>query len=155
MASFLNDTNVSYYTIPVALGLALYPRVYAGLSGPGKKYFTPQNPRAFVDNLEKTEALDKKLRLRLIRAEACGANAFENLPLFAAAVTAGNAAGLSVQALNYLSVGYIVSRIAYTWVYIFGLGDRNVHPLARTAVWSAAIGCVMTLFVKAGLKLQP
>ncbi|KAI0123718.1 hypothetical protein BJ170DRAFT_686972 [Xylariales sp. AK1849] len=154
MASFLSDTNISYYIIPAAAGLALFPRTYSGLAGPGKKYFDPANPRKFVEKLEKTEEIDKRLRLRLIRAEACGANAFENLPLFAAAVTAANAAGLPTQTLNALSGAYFISRIIYTYVYIFAQ-DNPRMAASRTLVWTAGMGFLMTLFVKAGLKSQP
>jgi uncharacterized MAPEG superfamily protein len=74
--------------------------------------------------------------------------------LFAAAVTAGNVAGLSLETLNYLSLGYIASRIMYTWVYIFG--QDNPHFAAvRTVVWSAGTGFVCTFFVKAGQNSQP
>ncbi|KAK6085234.1 hypothetical protein SCUP515_01052 [Seiridium cupressi] len=154
MASFFSDNNVSYYTLPLALFVALLPRMYSGIAGPGKKYFDPQNPRTFVEKLDKIESIDKQVRLRLQRAEACGANAFESLPLFAAAMTAGNAAGLSPEALNLLSIGYIVSRLLYTWVYIFGQ-DNPKLAVWRTRVWTAGIGFVMTLFIKAGLRSQP
>ncbi|KAI0149308.1 hypothetical protein BJ166DRAFT_596273 [Pestalotiopsis sp. NC0098] len=154
MASFFSENNISYYTLPVGLVLALYPRIYSGLTGPGKKHFDPSNPRTFVDRLEKTEALDKKLRLRFQRAEACSANGFEGLPMFAAAVTAGNAAGLSPEALNYLSLGYLASRVAYTWVYIYLL-DNPKLAYWRTHAWTAGVVSLMTLFVKAGLKSQP
>ncbi|KAH6653201.1 hypothetical protein BKA67DRAFT_568847 [Truncatella angustata] len=154
MASFFSENNISYYTLPFALVLALLPRVYSGLAGPGKRYFDPQNPRKFVETLAKAEALDKQLRLRLQRAESCSANAFEGLPLYAAAVTAGNAAGLSPQALNFLSLGYIASRILYSWVYIFGQDNPKLAAW-RTRVWTAGVGCVMTLFIKAGLNSQP
>ncbi|KAF7531716.1 hypothetical protein G7054_g8613 [Neopestalotiopsis clavispora] len=148
MASYFSENNLSYYTLPVALGLALYPRFYSGLTGPGKRYFDPSNPRTFLDRLDKVEGLDKQ------RAEACSSNAFEGLPLFAAAVTAGNAAGLSSFALNSLSLGYLASRVAYTWVYIYLL-DNPKMSVWRTHTWMAGIGMLMTLFIKAGLKSQP
>ncbi|KAI0596074.1 hypothetical protein F4775DRAFT_566399 [Biscogniauxia sp. FL1348] len=151
MASFLNfNQNISYFTIPAALLLALAPRGYSGFSGAGKKYFDPSNPRTFAARLENAE-IDKEVKARILRAEACSANAFEGLPLFAAAVVAGNAAGLPKETLNALTAGYVASRLAYTWVYIWGQNNRKLAE-ARTLVWGVGITCVMTLFVKAGLR---
>ncbi|KAI5928335.1 hypothetical protein F4810DRAFT_190193 [Camillea tinctor] len=151
MASLLNfNQNISYFTIPVALFLALAPRGYSGFSGAGKKFFDPSNPRTFAARLENAD-IDKELKARILRAEACSANAFENLPLYAAAVVAGNAAGLPKDTLNALAAGYVASRVAYTWVYIWGQNNRKLAE-ARTLVWGVGIGFIMTLFVKAGLR---
>ncbi|KAI1494520.1 hypothetical protein F5X96DRAFT_567017 [Biscogniauxia mediterranea] len=151
MASFLNfNQNISYFTIPVAFFLAMAPRGYSGFAGPGKKYFDPANPRTFAARLENAD-IDKDVKARILRAEACSANAFEALPLYAAAVVAGNVAGLPRDTLNALAAGYIASRAAYTWVYIWGQNNRKLAD-ARTLVWGVGVGLVMTLFVKAGLR---
>ncbi|KAI6086633.1 hypothetical protein F4821DRAFT_126988 [Hypoxylon rubiginosum] len=148
MASYLGlEKNVSYWTIPAALFLALLPRVYSGLTGPGTKVFDPTNPRTFAARLDSAD-IDKKLRLRLQRAEAVVANAFETLGLYAASVTAGNAAGVSANTMNTLSLGYLASRVLYTWVYIWGQENRKITPL-RTIVWGVGIGLCMTMFIAA------
>ncbi|KAH8668908.1 hypothetical protein BX600DRAFT_460943 [Xylariales sp. PMI_506] len=154
MTSLLDGRNVSYYTIPAAMVIALLPRVYSGIAGPGKKYFDKSNPRSFSAKLDKIEALDKQLRLRLQRAEACCANGFEGLPLFAASVTAGNAAGVPTDTLNFLSVGYLAIRLVYSWIYVF-VQDDPKFARVRTPIWTLGTACIMTLFVKAGLKSQP
>ena len=69
---------------------------------------------------------------RVIRAEAAHFNGLENIGLFAAAVTAGNFAGLDNQLLNYLSAGYLASRIVYNIVYIHG--DTTQLAMARTGL---------------------
>ncbi|KAI0837276.1 hypothetical protein F5Y06DRAFT_85874 [Hypoxylon sp. FL0890] len=149
MASYLGlEKNISYYTIPGALVLALLPRFYSGIAGPGKKFFDPNNPRLFTQSLEKAE-IDKRLKGRLQRAEAAGANAFETLGLYAAAVTAGNTAGLPAETLNTLTLGYLVSRVLYTWIYIWGQENRKMIPL-RTGVWGVGMGICMAMFVLAG-----
>lgn len=89
-----------------------------------------------------------QLRLRLQRAEAVVANAFETLGLYAASVTAGNAAGVSANTMNTLSLGYLASRVLYTWVYIWGQENRKITPL-RTIVWGVGIGLCMTMFIAA------
>ncbi|KAL7624727.1 hypothetical protein AAE478_006298 [Parahypoxylon ruwenzoriense] len=146
------EKNISYWTIPAALILALFPRTYSGLTGPGKKVFDPTNPRTFAARLDKAADMDKKLRLRLQRAEAAGANAFETLGLYAAAVTAGNAAGLPAQTMNSLTLYYLGSRVLYTWVYIWGQENRSLAPV-RTLVWTAGMTFIMAMFVQAGSRL--
>ncbi|KAI1084057.1 hypothetical protein F5B20DRAFT_363931 [Whalleya microplaca] len=151
MASILGlQTNISYLTIPGALFLALLPRVYSGFTGPGKQYLDKNNPRTFYETLGKAD-LDKKTKNRLQRAESAVANAFETLGLYAAAVTAGNAAGLSTEIMNSLSIGYLTLRVFYTWIYIWGQENRKFAPL-RTLVWGAHMALVMSMFVMAGWK---
>ncbi|KAI2468401.1 hypothetical protein F4781DRAFT_398163 [Annulohypoxylon bovei var. microspora] len=138
------------FTNPSRANQALLPRVYSGLTGPGKKIFDGGNPRTFPQILEKAD-IDKKLRGRLQRAEAAGSNAFETLGLFAAAVTAGNTAGLPAATLNNLTLGYLASRVLYTWVYIWGQENRKLIR-QRPNVWGVGIALSLTMFVMAGMK---
>lgn len=72
--------------------------------------------------------------------------------MFAAAVVAGNMAGLGASTLNTLSGGYLVSRVLYNLIYI-----SNETPAAantRSIVFVSGIGMIMTLFVKAGNALS-
>ncbi|KAI1427514.1 hypothetical protein F5Y12DRAFT_736995 [Xylaria sp. FL1777] len=147
--SFLAEKNISYFTIPVAVVAALWPRTQSAFKDLGWKLIDPTNPRTFVSRLEKSD-LDKETIARMQRAEAATANGFEGLPVFAAAVVAGNTARLSNTALNSLTIGYIASRIVYNYVYIFLLSNRKLAPL-RTLVWFAGVASTMTLFIKAGL----
>ncbi|KAK5636748.1 hypothetical protein RRF57_012460 [Xylaria bambusicola] len=105
------EKNISYFT-------ALWPRSQSAFKEPGKTYFDHAHPRTFASRLEKSD-LDKDTVAQILRAEAACANGLEGLPIFAAAVIAGNSAGLSPLTLNALSVGYIASRIVYNYVYIF------------------------------------
>ncbi|KAI0392470.1 hypothetical protein F5Y17DRAFT_357138 [Xylariaceae sp. FL0594] len=147
--SFLTEKNISYFTIPLALFTALWPRSHSAFQGPGKKVFDPSNPRTFAARLEKSD-LDKEDVARILRAEAASANGFEGLPLFAAAIVAGNSAGLSAQTLNALSITYVLSRVVYNYVYIFLSANRKLAGL-RTPVWFVGVGSALALFVKAGL----
>lgn len=61
-------------------------------------------------------------------------------------------AGLDSTTLNYLSGGYVVSRIVYNLVYINAETARAAN--LRTGVFLSGVGCVMTLFIKAGMVLQ-
>ncbi|KAI0205670.1 hypothetical protein F4808DRAFT_409839 [Astrocystis sublimbata] len=147
--AFLADKNISYFTIPVAFVAALWPRSFSAFQGPGQKYFDPAHPRTFASRLEKSD-LDKETVAKILRAEAASANGFEGLPIFAAAIVAGNSSGLSNTALNSLSIAYVLSRFVYNYVYIFLGGNRNLAGL-RTPVWFAGIGSAFALFIKAGL----
>ncbi|KAH9893684.1 hypothetical protein F4778DRAFT_748166 [Xylariomycetidae sp. FL2044] len=153
MASFLGlPQNVSYLTIPAVFVVTMYPR-FLNLSSPGRKFFDGRNPRTFPDRLEKSD-LDKRTQQRLLRCEACTANGFEGLPLFAAAVTAGNAAGLSAAFMNTVAVGYLVSRVAFTYIYVWAQEDAaSGVEKYRTLVWLVGVGLLMSAFVKAGLNL--
>ncbi|CAI6255862.1 unnamed protein product [Periconia digitata] len=156
MSSILGfEKNISYFTIPIALILPLCARFYSGLSGPGAKLFDRLNPRGFTETLQKAD-LNEDLRGRLLRAEACSANGFEVLPVFAAAVTAGNSSGVSAQTMNLLTIGWVLSRVVYSYVYIFYQGREKLEfgqaPL-RFKVWSIGAGICMTMFVMAGLKV--
>ncbi|KAI0403461.1 hypothetical protein F4802DRAFT_290485 [Xylaria palmicola] len=147
--SFLGEKNISYFTIPVVLFTALWPRSYSAFKGPGQKYFDPTNPRTFASRLEKSD-LDKETVARILRAESASSNGFENLPLFAAAVVAGNSAGLGAGTMNALSLAYVASRVVYNWVYIFLGSNRQLAGL-RTPVWFVGVGTALAMFVKAGL----
>lgn len=96
-----------------------------------------------------------QLRGQLLRAEACTANGFEALPVFAAAVTAANAAGVSALTMNVLTISWLVSRVVYTYVYIWYCGREKLAfgqaPL-RFKVWAVGATICMALFVMAGLK---
>lgn len=48
-----------------------------------------------------------------LRTEAAQQNIFENLGLYAAAIVAGNVAGLPVRHMNKIALGYLVSRLVY------------------------------------------
>jgi uncharacterized MAPEG superfamily protein len=75
-------------------------------------------------------------------------NGFENVGFFAAAVVAGNLAGLSSRTLNGLSAGYVLSRVAYTVFYV-----SNTNPKlsdVRSALWLVGVAQCVILFIKAG-----
>ncbi|TID04990.1 hypothetical protein CH35J_003242 [Colletotrichum higginsianum] len=146
--------NISYFTIPPALVLALFGRLYSGILGPGKKLFDRNNPRGFPETIKNAE-LDEVTRGRLLRAEACSANGFEVLPLFAAAVTAGNSAGVSAFTMNVLSLAWLASRVLYIFVYIWYQETEKLVPgqaPLRFKIWSVGAMMCMSMFVLAGLK---
>jgi len=91
------------------------------------------------------------LKGRISRAEGAQQNGFENLALFAAAVVAGNAAGLAHSTLNLLSGGYLFSRVVYNYIYI--TNETQAAANARSGVYVGGVALIMTLFIKAGNAL--
>ena len=68
-------------------------------------------------------------------------------------MVAGNIAGLDTATLNYLGGGYLLSRMAYNMIYINN--QTATSGFMRSGAFFAGIVVIMTLFVKAGNKLQP
>ena len=136
-------------------------------------YYTADktSPRNYMSALEKDQTIDQAVcphfksgllpmaanspfqtKDRFTRIKGAQQNGFENLGFFAAAVVAGNLAGLSSSTLNGLSAGYVVSRVVYTAVYI-----NNTNPKfsdLRSLLWLVGVGQCINLFVKAGKALQ-
>lgn len=72
--------------------------------------------------------------------------------LFAAAVTAGNLAGLPAENLNLLAGGYVASRVLFNIFYING--TNGALATARSLTFFAGLGLVMTLFIQSGNALS-
>lgn len=62
---------------------------------------------------------------RFQRAEAANDNGFVALPLFAAAIVAGNVAKLPNKTLNNVAALYVGSRVAFNLLYIFGTTSES------------------------------
>ena len=94
--------NISLHTIPFAVLVALFPRLWARYiyKSTLNKDIDAAHPRDFTKALSSDTELDTQSRGRLVRAEAAMQNGFDNLGFFAAAVVAGNSAGLNPKLLN-------------------------------------------------------
>lgn len=101
----MTTSNYSIYAIPAFWLIAIAPHAYSsalirrGTNG----RLDNANPRgaSFAETYRKS--LDRATFGKVERAKAAEANAFENLPVFAAAVICGNMAGLDVGTLNAVS----------------------------------------------------
>jgi uncharacterized MAPEG superfamily protein len=154
MSSLLAQTNISLYTLPLSWILCLAPRLYAAYlyTTTTSKPIDLLLPRALAARATADTTLTTSERDRIVRAEAAQANGLENVGLFAAAVVAGNVAGLSKVALNSLSLAYLASRALYSWLYV--VGDKKGWALARTGVFFAGQGVLFSLFVLAGNRMR-
>ncbi|KAI9654766.1 MAG: hypothetical protein M1821_005760 [Bathelium mastoideum] len=124
MASLFNSSrNLSYYAIPAAWFIAVVPHAYAitlysARSSSPSTAVDLTKPRVMLKTLDEDQSVDKATKDAIIRAESAHGNGMENLGLFAAAVVAGNTAGVEAGLLNALSWGYVGSRVLYNLVYI-------------------------------------
>jgi uncharacterized MAPEG superfamily protein len=112
------------------------------------KRFDNRHPRSLTSKLEGDQTIDKCTKERIIRAEGAQQNGFENLAFYAAAVTAGNAAGLAPQTMNMLSGAYLASRALYNLIYING--DTAALAGLRSTVYTGGVGLICAIFVMAG-----
>lgn len=153
MSSLLN-TNLSFYTVPLAWVLSIIPHAYAIAvhDGVSSKKFDITQPRSLTASLDSNQTVDKATKDKIVRAEGAQQNGFENVGLFAAAVVAGNVAHVEPTLLNALAYGYLASRVVYNVIYInntsWAMGQT------RTAVFLSGIGCCFALFITAGNKLR-
>lgn len=154
MSSLIAQTNISLYTLPAAWIFCLFPRFYAAhlYTSSTSKPLDIILPRALAARASADPALQHSTRDKIVRAEAAQANGLENVGYFAAAVVAGNVAGLSKTVLNCLSLGYLLSRGLYSWLYV--VGDKKKTALARTGVFFSGQGLIFALFILAGNKMR-
>lgn len=151
----LTYDNISLLAIPWAWILSIAaPRLYGRYL-----YYRAKNqdmdvvqPRVWAKSIADDKGLDARTRGQIMRCEAAMNNGHENIGMFAAAVVAGNAAGLDQRLLNILSLGYIVSRVAFNVIYVWQ--DTFVKSALRPVAFLAGVAVYMTLFVKAGYEFQ-
>jgi uncharacterized MAPEG superfamily protein len=123
--------TLAYWCILVA-ALLPYFTIAASKVSPD---FDNNKPREWEERLE-------GWRKRLYWAHQ---NAFEAFPPFAAGVIVAHLAGAPQGRIDTLAVAFIVARVAYAYCYYADLAGP------RSIVWIAGIGCVIGLFVVAGV----
>lgn len=102
-------------------------------------------------NGNNTPLTPSQQKQKILRAEASSLNGLETIGLYAASVLAGNYAQLGAATLNHLSLGYLISRAAYTLCYIF-IQNRRLSWV-RTAVWQISGVYIALFWIKAGVKM--
>lgn len=119
------------------LAAGIIPQLF-GMYAKASKNFDNNNPREFLAQVQGKKA----------RAVAAMQNGYEGLPLFIAAVLIAHIVPLlnpshivNQSMINMLAIGYIVTRIAFGFLYIAGLGTL------RSLVWLAGMACIIGLFV--------
>ncbi|KAI9034810.1 MAPEG family protein [Aspergillus affinis] len=136
----ISTTNYSIPSIIATYGIGLAPngyylvKVMANTKGQASNIL----PR---ENLPKLKgSIPAPVWDILARARGAHLNAMEGLPMFAAAMIAGNVAKIHADELNVLAAEYIGARILYTAVY---MGARSeALSYLRTGVWAWSLSFV-------------
>jgi uncharacterized MAPEG superfamily protein len=96
--------------------------------------------------------LDSATWSRLARARGAHLNGLESFHLFAAAMIAGNYAGMEVKELNFCAVEYLVATVVFTALYM-GVARSEAWSYARSGVYMWSVGIPMYVLWKAGGRL--
>lgn len=96
-----------------------------------------------------THTHTSQTKQRILRAKAAADNGFESVGVYAAAIAAATAARVPAETLNTLALSYVVSRVAYNIIYVFLQDNRKFAPV-RSLTWTASVGIIFTLWIKAG-----
>ncbi|KAH6878431.1 hypothetical protein BKA58DRAFT_466114 [Alternaria rosae] len=146
--------NYSLHAIPIYWVIALYPHAYSqGLfkaATNGQRNNT--NPRGTSTLEHYRKCTPEAIYAEAERAEACHQNSMENAPFFIGAVLAGNAVGLDVATMNTMVASYIGLRLVYSILYV--KIKTNKTSYLRSGTWGAGVAVLMTMFVKAGNKMN-
>ncbi|KLJ07862.1 hypothetical protein EMPG_16644 [Blastomyces silverae] len=141
--------NWSFHSIAGAYVLGLVPHGYYVLKLASIRQISNVMPRDHFSSLKGNIPADTWNKL--CRAHSAHLNALESLPLFAAAMIAGNAAKLPASDLNLIAAEYIGARMIYTALYM-GVRSEGLSYL-RTGVWAWSIGLPLYGLIQAGRAL--
>jgi len=125
--------TIAHFCILLA---ALLPIFCAGIAKAGA--FGRPGSQGGYDNHDPRAWLARQTGYRA-RANAAQANSFEALPLFIGAVLVAQQTMARQPLVDGLAVAFIVLRVAYIGLYV-----ADLH-VARTLVWTAALGCSVAL----------
>ncbi|KAJ6009911.1 hypothetical protein N7499_004688 [Penicillium canescens] len=148
----MSTSNYSIPSIIAAYGLGIAPHGYylvkmmANARGQSSNILPRENLSTLKGQIS-AQVWDK-----LARARGAHLNAMEGLPMFAAAMLAGNLANLPAKDMNTLAVEYLGARILYTALYM-GVRSEAASYL-RTGVWAWSISLPIWALYKAGKALN-
>ncbi|KAK7994039.1 mitochondrial f1f0 atp synthase subunit f protein [Apiospora arundinis] len=131
--------------VPRIVTICVYRNIYSG-----------HYPRGWPDDVQilPADTLSPKIRGRLFRADAAMQNSIENLPLFAAAVVAGNASFLPTAELNLWCIAYLLLRILYMSFYVFLEDNPKFVTHIRSLIWAAGVAVEMYPFVLSASRMS-
>ncbi|WWC61922.1 uncharacterized protein I303_104508 [Kwoniella dejecticola CBS 10117] len=143
--------NYSLYAIPVGWIIAMAPLWWAApiANKAAKGSYDNANPKDSWANID-SKPIPLELKGRVKRAIAAENNTHTNLPLFAAALVAANAAHVDASSLHFYAGLWVISRIAYTFAYIL-IEDRKKSAI-RSALFGVGVLAVFGLVFSAAKK---
>ncbi|KDR80166.1 hypothetical protein GALMADRAFT_242430 [Galerina marginata CBS 339.88] len=154
MSSLFSSINLnsplSLYSIPVIWFTSFYPHSLKFLKIDNTIGYVNTRPRwNNANNLK--EKLPANLTTRFERMEGAHNNGNEAMPLWFAAVIAGNIAGLDNRYLNTMALTYVATRFAYNTVYIY-YNDLG-KGWARTFLYFFGLSYPLRILFKAAAKV--
>ncbi|KAJ5626238.1 hypothetical protein N7510_002547 [Penicillium lagena] len=148
----MSHNNYSIHSIIAAYGLGIAPHGYylVKMMANAKGQSSNMLPRENLSILK--GRIPAQVWDKLARARGSHLNALEGIPMFAAAMLAGNLAKLPAKDLNSLALEYLGVRLLYTAVYM-GVRSEAASYL-RTGVWAWSISIPIWALYKAGKTLN-
>lgn len=136
-------SQVAFYCLPAAVGL------WVGVA-PARYLLLTASGVPFAEAWRNPCGASKRVSSDLMqRFEAVHSNAGEGLPLLFGAVLAAVVAGVPAAEIDAVAVRYVVSRVAYTAVYLASSPQRRWLGFVRTGVFSVGFFSLMGLFMSA------
>ncbi|TFK21804.1 hypothetical protein FA15DRAFT_672178 [Coprinopsis marcescibilis] len=145
------DSPLSLFSIPAVWVTAFYPSFLKTLAVESTVGYDNVAPRGNAARVAMTAGISAELVARIARYEGAHYNGNENLPIWFAAVLAGNFAGLEARTMNTLSIAYVGLRLAFNHVYINQ--TRVGTSYLRTIIFFSALAIPMTIIFKSANKL--
>ena len=124
--------SIAYWCVFVMICL---PYLFNQIAKFGMPIEDNRRPREYLDGLEGRQK----------RADWAHRNTLEVLPGFIAAVLVAHLCSVEQSYLDAICVSYVVLRVAYGFFY---MADKHV---LRSACWMMSFGCIVAMFVMAGL----
>ena len=126
----------AYWCVLIA---ALLPYAWIGFAKFGGPNYNNRNPRAWVAEQEGNYLVQ--------RASAAHLNACEAFAPFAAGVVMAQLAGVEHATIALLAVIFVALRVLHGVLYLADVAT------ARSLVWIAGYGCVLTLLGMAAMRI--
>ncbi len=117
---------------------ALLPYVWVAVAKASAPRYDNRDPRGWIARQDNP---------RLQRAYHAHSNALEAFAPFAAGVVLAQLAGIAPSTIAALALAFVALRIVHGVAYV-----ANLAAL-RSLAWFGALGCVVTLFVRAALAV--
>ncbi|OOQ91194.1 hypothetical protein PEBR_01350 [Penicillium brasilianum] len=148
----MSSNNYSIHSIVAAYGLGIAPHGYyiVKMMANSKGQSSNILPRENLYNLK--GRIPGQVWDKLARARGAHLNAMEGIPMFAAAMLAGNLAKLPAKDLNWLAFDYLSARVLYTMAYM-GVKSEAASYL-RTGLWAWSISVPIWVLLKSAHAIQ-
>ncbi|KAJ7079968.1 hypothetical protein B0H15DRAFT_857502 [Mycena belliarum] len=146
------STPLSLYSIPAVWLTAFLPVTMKTMLIQNVKGYNNLEPRPTTSRVTADPTIPRATAARILRMEGAHLNGNENLPIWIAAVLAGNLVGLDNYTLNVASLLYIGGRITYNYVYFNQATE--FQSWVRTGVYFGSLSLPIYLIFKAAAKIQ-